>query len=310
VPTAYSLTEDPGIPLAGPQVVKIYRDGSKEVIDQTMPPMQGRDKEYRGHLLYDFQAHRLYTQVLSDPGMPCGVQEYNDPTAPGEFDVISGSADILKELTSKGQMKQAGTETVNGFASNVMVFTSPDTDGKIWVAQKGGFPVKVVFIDKAGKATTFIEVKQLSFAKPPASTFALPAGCASAQLPPPPAPPAKPGPNITAITLQPTANYTGACPAHVRLVGTITVDGPGTVFYQFGAGKQEPGETVTFSGAGTKTVAHVVTFPAPEPGFGNQIGVYPNLVAIGVDGNGNHGIPTQGANNAGFNITCTSRGGK
>jgi hypothetical protein len=310
-PQTYSLTEDPGIPLAGPEVVKISRDGSKEVIEQIMPPIPGqRYKEYHGHLLYDFQAHRLYTQVLSDPGVPCGVQEFNDAAAPAELDVISGAADIQKELTGKGQVKQVGTETVNGFATNVMEFTSPDASGKIWVAQKGGFPIKLVFIDKAGKATTFIEVTQLSFAKPPASLFAVPASCASAQLPPPPAPPAKPGPNVTAVTLQPTSNYTGPCPAHIKLVGTITVDAPGTVYYEFGAGKVEPGETTAFSAAGTKTVTHVITFPPPAPGHGNQIGVYPGLTAIGVDGNGNHGIPTKGANNSGFNIICTSGGGK
>ena len=310
-PLTYSLTEDPGIPLAGPQVVKIVRDGSKEVIEQIMPPIPGqREKEYHGRLLYDFQAHRLYTQVLSDPGMPCGVQEFNDPAAPGELDVISGAADIQKELTGKGQVKPVGTETVNGFATNVMEFTSPDASGKIWVAQKGGFPVKLVFIDKTGKATTFIEVKQLSFAKPPASTFAVPASCASAQLPPPPPPAAKPGPNVTTVTLQPTSNYTGPGPTHIKLAGTLTVDGPGTVFYQFGAGTLEPGETITFGSAGTKTVTHVITFPAPEPGQGNQIGVYPGLTAIGVDSAGNHGIPTKGANNSGFNITCTSGRGK
>ncbi len=306
-PQTYSLTEDPGIPLAGPQVVKISRDGSKEVIDQIMPPAPGRDKEYHGHLLYDFQAHRLYTQVVSDPGMPCGVQEYNDPAAPGEFDVISGSADIQKDLTSKGQLKQVGTETVNGFATNVMAFTSADTDGKIWIAQKGGFPVKIVFIDKAGKATTFIEVKQLSFAKPPASAFALPASCASAQLPPPPAPAAKPGPSVTALTLQKIGNYTGPCPAHIKMVGAITVDGPGTVFYQFGAGNMEPGETLAFSAAGTQTITHEITF---QPKYGNQMGGTAILEAIGVDSAGNHGIPTQGSNNADFNITCTSGGGK
>jgi hypothetical protein len=307
-PQTYSLTEDPGIPLAGPQVVKISRDGSKEAIDQIMPSIPGqRDKEYHGHLLYDFQAHRLYTQVLSDPGTPCGVQEFNDPAAPAELDVISGAADIQKELTGKGQVKQVGTETVNGFATNVMEFSSAEANGNIWIAQKGGFPVKLVFIDKDGKATTFIEVKQLSFAKPPASAFTLPASCASAQLPPPPA---QPRPNVTAVTLQPNSNYTGPCPAHIKMVGTLTVDGPGTVFYQFGAGKIEPGDTITFNAAGTKTVTHVVTFPAPDPKFGNQIGVYPNLTAIGVDSAGNHGIPTQGANNSGFNITCTSGGGK
>ena len=306
-PQTYSLTEDPGIPLAGPEVVKISRDGSKEAIDQIMPPMPGRDKEYHGHLLYDFRAHRLYTQVVSDPGMPCGVQEYNDPAAPAELDVISGSADIQKELTGKGQLKQVATETVNGFATNVMQYTSAETNGKIWIAQKGGYPVKIVFIDKDGKATTFIELKQLTFAKPPASAFAVPASCASAQLPPPPAPAAKPGPNVTALTLQEIPDYTGPCPAHLKMIGTITVDGPGTVFYQFGAGQVDPGETLTFSAPGTKTVTHVITF---ESKYGHRMGGSALLQAIGVDSSGNHAMLTQGSNNAGFNITCTSGGGK
>jgi len=32
-PQTYSYTEDPGIPIMGPEVVKISRDGSKEVVD-------------------------------------------------------------------------------------------------------------------------------------------------------------------------------------------------------------------------------------------------------------------------------------
>src|SRR5579863_7190920 len=114
-PETYSFTEDPAFPIMGPAVAKISRDGSKEVVDQTMPIIPGRDKEYRGHLLYDFKAHTLYTQVLSDPGMPCGLQEYKDPTAPKEFDVISGAADVMKELSGpNNHAKQVGTETLNG----------------------------------------------------------------------------------------------------------------------------------------------------------------------------------------------------
>jgi hypothetical protein len=289
----------------GPEVVKISRDGSKEAIDQIMPPMPGRDKEYHGHLLYDFQAHRLYTTVMSDPSVPCGVQEYNDPAAPKELDVISGSADVQKELTGgNSQIKQVGTETLNGMPTKILDFTSPQASGKIWLTQDGGYPVKLVLIDKDGKATNFLEVKQLSFAKPPASAFTLPASCASAQLPPPPA---KPGPKVTALTLQKIGNYTGPCPAHIKMVGTITVDGPGPVFYEFGAGTMEPGETLTFSAAGTKTVTHVMPF---QPKYGNQMGGGAILEAIGIDSAGNHGIPTQGSNNSDFNITCTSGGGK
>jgi hypothetical protein len=67
----------------------------------------------------------------------------------------------------------------------------------------------------------------------------------------------------------------------------------------------EPGDTVTFTAAGTKTVSHVVTFNKPEPGFGDQIGVYPILEAVGEDASGNHDASMQGSNNAGFTITCT-----
>jgi hypothetical protein len=91
------------------------------------------------------------------------------------------------------------------------------------------------------------------------------------------------------------------------MVGTITTDGPGTVFYQFGAGEFDPGQTITFSAAGTKTVTHVMTF---QPEYGNNMGGSAILQAIGEDSSGNHGIPTQGSNNADFNITCTSGGGK
>jgi hypothetical protein len=113
--------------------------------------------------------------------------------------------------------------------------------------------------------------------------------------------------NVKSLTLAPIGNYTGPCPAHVKVSGTITVDGPGTVFYQFGAGTFNPGKTIVFSAAGTKTVSDVFTF---QPKYGNQMGGTAILEAIGADAKGNHGMLTQGSNNSDFNITCTSGGGK
>jgi hypothetical protein len=139
----------------------------------------------------------------------------------------------------------------------------------------------------------------MSFAKPPASAFAIPADCAAAQADAPP----KPGTNVTALTLQPIPKYTGACPAHVKMTGTITVDGPGTVFCQFGAGSFDPGETITFDAAGTKTVSHVMNF---QPRNNNTMGGGAILEAIGVDASGKHGMLTQRSNNSDFSITCTA----
>ena len=303
VPRAYSLTEDPGLGLMGPVVVKISRDGSKETVDQIMPVGPGRDKEYHSHRLYDFQAQKLYLKILSDPATPCGVQDYTDPAAPPELDPISGSDALLKELVGNGQMKQVGSDTVNGIATKVLEVTSAKGNGKIWIAQNGGFLVKIVALGADGKRQTVIEVKQLSFAKPPASAFALPAGCESVQA----EASIKPSTNVTALTLQKIGNYQGPCPAHITMVGTITTDGPGTVFYQFGAGSFDPGETIAFSTAGTKTVTHVMTF---QPKYGNDMGGGAILEAIGADASGKHGIPTQGSNNADFSITCTSGGGR
>lgn len=176
----YSYTEDPAISIMGPTIVKIVRDGPKEAVDQIMAVGPGRDKEFHNHILYDFQAHKIYTKLVSDPAVPCAVMDYTSAAAPPEFDMISGAAQDMKDM-EKQHPKQVGSETLNGIATNV--FEAPVEEGKekVWVAQNGGFPVKVVMTGPDGNATTILEVKQLSFAKPPASALLPPADCKTIQ---------------------------------------------------------------------------------------------------------------------------------
>ena len=176
-PQTYSFTQDPAIPLMGPMTITLIRDGSKEVVDQVFPPSTTQPKGFHAHLTYDFQTHRIWTQVLSDPSTPCSVMEYGSPAAPAEFDVISGGADLIKELTSdaKEPMKQVGAETVNGMPAKVFEENGAGGKGKIWIAVNGGYPVKVDAIDAAGKEETMIEVKHLSYAKPAAAGLVPPA---------------------------------------------------------------------------------------------------------------------------------------
>lgn len=313
VPQAYSYIQDPAAGVMGPSVVKVARDGPKEAIDQILPVGPGRAKEFHNHILYDFQAHKIYTRLVSDPSVPCSVMTYTSPAVPDEFDVITASADSIKDFLAHARLLRK--ETVNGIPTKVMELSADQMKVTAWIADPGGFPVKEVMAPPAGAATTILEVRQLSFARPPASDFAPPTGCkvvngeatatgAHAEFSSG-APASKPAVNVTAITLQSVPNYTGSCPAHIKFTGTITTDGPGTVFYQFGAGKMEPGDTITFTAAGTNTVSHIITFKKPEPGFGDQIGVYPILEAVGEDASGNHDASMQGSNNAGFTITCT-----
>jgi hypothetical protein len=306
-PQTYSYTEDPGFPIMGPQVITLIRDGSKEVIDQVMPPMEGRPKEYRGHLVYDFAAHTIYTQVLSDPGSPCSLMTYTSPAAPAEFDIISGAADLIKELTSgdKTPLKQVGAETVNGIPAKIL-FSDGAAKGKLWVADNGGFPVKVAMIGPDGKEETLIEMKHLSLAKPPASAFTPPSGCtkiageSSATGAHVGATDTTPKFKVTAATLQPISNYNSACPATIKMTGTITTDGPGTVWYWFAVGSSEPGEALKFEAAGTKTVSHTMTF---MPKYGNM-GGSALLEAAMEDDQGNHTTVGTGSNNSDFSIDC------
>jgi hypothetical protein len=313
VPQVYSYIQDPATSLMGPSVVKVARDGPKEAIDQILPVGPGRAKEFHNHILYDLQAHKIYIKLVSDPSVPCSVMAYTSPAVPDEFDVITASADSMKDFLAHAKLLRR--ETVNGIPAKVMELTADQMKVTAWIADPGGFPIKEVMVPPGGAATTMLEVKQLSFARPPASAFAPPTGCkvvsgeatatgahAEFSLG---APASKPAVNVTAVKLDSVPNYTGPCPAHIKFTGTITADGPGKVFYQFGAGKMEPGDTITFTAAGAKTVSHLITFNQPDPGYGNQIGVYPILEAVGEDASGNHDASMQGSNNAGFTINCT-----
>ncbi|MGA3211785.1 MAG: hypothetical protein ABSD20_10800, partial [Terriglobales bacterium] len=75
-------------------------------------------------------------------------------------------------------------ETVAGVAANIVEVegTAPGLGKvRIWVAQKGNFPLKWVNVSADGQEQTLLEVKQLSFAKPPAADLAPPSGCGAIQ---------------------------------------------------------------------------------------------------------------------------------
>jgi hypothetical protein len=297
----------------GPTIVKVARDGPKEAIDQFIPAGAVTDKELHNHILYDFQAHKIYTHMVSDPSAPCTVITYTSPAVPDEFDVMNASPDI-KDFLAHATLSRR--ETVNGIPAKVMEMSVDQGKVTAWIADPGGYPVKEVMTAQDGTATTMLEVKQLSFARPPASAFAPPAGCIAVQGEATATgihaefstgeSASTPTTNVTAVTLQPVPDYNGLCPALIKLTGTITVDGPGKVFYQFGVGTKQPGDTVTFTAAGAKTVSHVVAFNKPGPGSGNQIGVGALLEAIGEDASGKHDMLMKGSNNANFTVTCTN----
>jgi hypothetical protein len=314
--------------------VKVNRNGSKEVIEKTSV---ANPSQFHDRVLYDFAAHRIYTTDLISN--ICSTQAYGSDHAP-MFDPIGSSQEMIRDM-AKNPPPVVGRENVNGIATKVLEMPIEGGQGKskVWLDEKHNFVVKLAIgMGKAAALTTAIELRQLSYAPSPAAMFVAPRGCkeiggmstaegghaevsmdvkasgtaelgqAGARAPEArpaarQAPPAAPAGNVVSVRyrLEP-ASYSGRCPAPVKLIGEITTDGPGKVWYAFLAGAVKangPREgTVEFTAAGTRTVTLGGTIP-----FTPQVPDTRMLAAM-EDAQGKHGPETVPSEDVPYNVTC------
>jgi len=248
--------------------MKIYRDGSQALMDQSYPPRPNNPKGFHTRTLFDLQAQKSYTWDLIDTSIPCGPSTFS-----GDWgDPFQASAEMTADL-AKQNPKVLGKETVNGIATKVLDVTDPKGQGKVklWLDEQYGLIVKWVMVPTGGQAQTFLEVKELSLAKPSPTLFVLPPVCAKA---PTIGHTSSRAGRVTAMTLtaQP-AKYIGPCPGRIAFTGTITTDGPTEVPYVYhssmkhanGQERQWPGGILTFAAAGTQSVNKTITFVGDGP---------------------------------------------
>ena len=178
-PHTYSFTEKNSM-IVPDLTLKIYRDGSKELIDQSRPPSSASPQGFHTRSLYDFQGHKVYTWDLIQTARPCSASDYAEAAAPYETDVISGAAE-LAAMIAADKPQTVGTETVNGIAAKILEVPDPSGQGRtrIWLAEKSNYVIKWVIIPKTGPPQIQLEITNLSFVKAPASVFVLPAACKS-----------------------------------------------------------------------------------------------------------------------------------
>lgn len=173
-PTRYSVTETLSFVVQG-QLMKIGRDGQRAIIEQSMPPRADNPTGLHTRTYYDLKARLSYTLDLIDPSTPCGPSNFT-----GDWgDPFAMSADFIAQM-AKFHPTDAGAATVNGFATEVSVATTPDGQGKIWVEPKTGLIIKWVMTPSNGPPQTLIEVTSLSLTPPTSATLALPTKCAKA----------------------------------------------------------------------------------------------------------------------------------
>jgi len=157
----------------------VYRDGSKEVVDLKIPPSPAHPQEFHQIFLFDFEAHKAY---VSNPiSHTCFWINYVSQDAPANYDPITGSAHLMADLVQH-RPTVLGTESINGMPAEVEEVSIPGQGtAKIWIATEGNFLLKYEGPGPDGKQHNWLEIKRVSFAKPPASHFVAPADCTQAQ---------------------------------------------------------------------------------------------------------------------------------
>jgi hypothetical protein len=172
-PTEYTVTVVNS--MFGPAVTQtVYRDGSKAVIDTSMPAAAPGGKATRVRSLYDLKAGTNQSWDLTDSSGGCSSGTFS-----GDWgDPFAGLVDVTKG-------KLTGTETVNGFATKVYTVDADGATAKVWAEAKTGLPVKVQ-VTQGTDTKTITQVTKFTVGAPTASVFVLPAVCTAAAGPPPP----------------------------------------------------------------------------------------------------------------------------
>ncbi len=163
-PQTYSFTAVSN--MFGPMNITVNRNGSKQLVEQS-------GASYRLRVLYDFQAHRIYT--VDQNSKTCTTQEYTSAYAPTLIDPIGGAEEIMKQ---SGSMPVVRREAVNGIAAR-LIEGPMEGQGKarVWLEEKFGFPVKQSMIMGSGPEQVVFEMKKISYAPSAATLFTPPTGC-------------------------------------------------------------------------------------------------------------------------------------
>lgn len=164
VPDVYTVFETSAL-FGKPVNVKIYRNGSKAVIEK---------ENDRRRTLYDFASGQTLSWDAVDRSVLCTGARFS-----GDWgDPFMLSFGLFAEMKQQNA-RQVGTERLKGFAANVFETSSSEGKAKIWVEPKTGLILKFLVMPVSGPTITRLEVTDVRFAPPAASVFTPAASCAA-----------------------------------------------------------------------------------------------------------------------------------
>lgn len=259
-PTAYTVTE--ALPGPGAGTMTVYRSGTKAVIEYNHAAQPDGTPASRTLSLYDLNVGASYSWDPSASPIACSAGTFS-----GDWGDPFASTAELSGSIAKGDLKPAGTETLNGIPTKVYAGTTQGASLKAWLDEKDGLVLRVAMGAPGGPMQNMVDIQKVSLTAPPASLFSLPATCAGVHPPPTAAE------LIAAETGDSGDNYVSAnygpgsknsCSLVIRVVQAKTMapinrkwqaaidttynqDSPTPPSYQYGVGNDG---TATFAGGG------------------------------------------------------------
>ena len=257
-PTAYTITQSIGTAGA---TSTVYRSGAKALVDFIQPAQAGTPAS-RSYNFYDLTAGTNTSWNPDASPIQCSVATFT-----GDWgDPFSMTADVNAGI-AKGELKPAGTETIDGISAQIYAGTTQGVDLRAWLDQKDSLVMRLQMGGPNTPPMTMVDVIKVSFTPPPASRFDVPAACAGLKPPPTAAE------LIAAETGDSGANWvsaiygpgsTNSCSIVVRVVAAKTMapinrkfqaaidttydqNNPTPPHYEFGVGNDG---TSTYSGGG------------------------------------------------------------
>ncbi|MGA3264590.1 MAG: hypothetical protein ABSC47_11160 [Terracidiphilus sp.] len=178
LPTTYTVTESNA--MFGPtMMVKVYRSGSKALVDSRSGPDWTGPKPVHMRALYDLSTQRSLSWDLNDSSVPCGNSTFSGSWG----DPFEDSAGMLADL-NKQNPRLVTTQIFHGIPAKILEADGPDGKTRVWVDDKYGLLLKALMTPASGAPRNIIEVMDVSYSEPPASLFAVPANCAAAAAAP------------------------------------------------------------------------------------------------------------------------------
>ncbi len=174
-PTSYTITQAGATPGA---TTTIYRSGSRAVIENRQPA-EGATPAVHILSFYDIAAGKSWSWNPDSKPINCSIGAFS-----GDWgDPFALTAEV-KDGISKGELKPACSETVNGVAAQVYTGVQSGANLKVWLDAKGGLVLRATISASGAAPVTLANITKVSFAAPAAALFALPAACAAQKLPP------------------------------------------------------------------------------------------------------------------------------